>query len=105
MEIQKITENAFNLHKEGDYYILAMGAITPQTVRETRLKITDIDTDTVSVVAKCGCTKTEEQKIDATTMIIGVKYKECDRSFSKIVEIADKNQKTKLKIQGTCNNI
>lgn len=105
MDIEKITENAFNLHKEDNHYVLAMGAITPQTTRLTRLKITGIDTATASIVAKCGCTKTEEQKIDATTMIIGVKYKDCDRSFSKIVEIADKNQKTKLKIQGVCNNM
>lgn len=104
MNIEKLTENTFNLHQESDYYVLAMGAITPQTTRETQLKITGIDTATASIVAKCGCTKTEEQKVDATTMIIGVKYKECDRSFSKIVEIADKNQKTKLKIQGQCNN-
>ena len=104
MEIQKITENGFNLYKEGDYYILAMGSITKQTPRDTTLKITGIDTATASVVAKCGCTKTSEQIIDATTMLIGVKYKECDRSFSKIVEIGDKNQKTKIKIQGVCNS-
>jgi|LakMenEpi03Aug12_release.lakeMendotaPanAssembly.Ray.scaffolds.fasta_scaffold1495470_2 hypothetical protein len=103
MEIEKITENGFNLHKEGDYYVLAMGAITRETPRETTLKITEIDTATASIVAKCGCTKTSEQIVDATTMLIGVEYKECDRSFSKIVEIGDKTQKTKLKIQGVCN--
>jgi len=105
MEITKITNNSFNLYKEADYYVLALGAITRQTNRETELKITGIDTATKEVKAKCGCTTTNQTIVDENTMTISVKYNECERQFSKVVEIKDKNQKVILKIQGTCNSL
>jgi len=104
MELKKLTENNFNLYKEGEDYILALGAITRKTERETKILVSDVDANTFKVQATCGCTAATSLKQSDNEVIITVKYKDCDRSFSKTVTLIDKKQNKKLKIKGTCNS-
>lgn len=103
MEIEKITENGFNLYKEESHYVLAMGAITRQTNRETVFKVTGIDAQTATVTGSCSCVEKKKLIIDANTLQVTLKYKECDTRFSKIINIADKKNKIEIKLQGICN--
>lgn len=103
MEIQKITENGFNLHKEENHYVLAMGAITRQTNIETVFRVTGINSAEATVTGACSCVEKKKLVIDANTLQVTLKYKECDSRFSKIILIADKKNKIEIKLQGTCN--
>ena len=103
MEIQKITENGFNLHKEENHYVLAMGAITRQTNRETTIKVTGINAAEATATGSCSCVEKKKLIIDADTLQVTLKYKECETRFSKIIHIADKKNKIEIKLQGTCN--
>ena len=102
MEVKKLTENNFNLYKEGEDYILALGAITRKTERETKILVSDVDAKTFEIKASCGCTAATSLKQSDNEVIITVKYKDCDRSFSKTVTLIDKNQNKKLIIKRVC---
>jgi hypothetical protein len=102
MELSKLTENNFNLYKEGEDYILALGAITRKTERETQILVSDVDANTFKLQTTCGCTAATSSKQTDSAVIITVRYKDCDRSFAKTVTLTDKNQNKKLKIKGTC---
>ena len=102
MELKKVTENNYNLYKESDYYVLALGAIKRGENTETEIEISDVDAKNVSIVTTCGCTVANSTMVDDKTYRTKIKYKDCDRSFTKTVRIVENGKVTLLKIKGTC---
>ena len=102
MELKKITENNYNLYKEADYYVLALGAIKRGENTETEIEISGVDAKNVTVNGTCGCTAVKNETVNESTVRTKIKYKDCDRSFTKTVRIVENSKVTLLKIKGTC---
>lgn len=102
MELRKITENNYNLYKEADYYVLALGAIKKGDDTETEIEILDVDAKNVAVVGTCGCTAINNTVVDDRTYRTKIKYKDCDTVIAKTVKITENGKTTILKIKGTC---
>lgn len=104
MEITKTTEK-YDFYQEGVDYILDLGDIKRNENRTTELFITGIeDSNLLTLAPRCGCTATDRVLIDKNSLSVKVNYKDCDPSFTKVVEIKYKNVKTGIiKIKGKCN--
>lgn len=102
MKLKKITENNYNLYKEADYYVLALGAIKRGEDTETEIEISGVDASNVTVSGTCGCTAVKNETVNDSTVRTKIKYKDCDRSFTKTVRIVENGKVTLLKIKGTC---
>lgn len=102
MRLEKITE-AFTLYEAEGNYILDLGNFKKGAETKTKIRISEIDSDNFTLVAKCGCTATNLQIVDKTTVEADIIYNNCETSFSKTVELIQNKRKLKeLKIKGKC---
>ncbi len=99
LKIEKLTEN-FTLEVENNRYVLDYGDLKLTDNKEVVFKIYATD---LTIVPECGCTNSDKREEDGVT-IATIKYKNCDSSFGKIVNITEKNKKdkTQIKIKGKC---
>lgn len=104
MKVKKITENKYTFYQNGNDYILNLGAMLRGEDTTTELLFEEVvNPQSVTVVAKCGCTATNKEVLSPTSFSVKVKYKECETSFSKIVVINEgKVDSFKIKITGSC---
>jgi hypothetical protein len=99
MTIEKITQN-YSFSKEGKDYILNLGEIKRGDDTTTVLHFKDVKGLTVS--ATCGCTVADRTELEDGSVKYSVKYKNCDSSFSKVLNCQNNKENFKIKIKGTC---
>lgn len=105
MKITKITNNSYNFYKEGNDYILNLGAIIQGEDTSTELLFEEVENvGGTTVSPKCGCTTTDRKAISNSSFSILLKYNQCETPVNKVVVINEtKSSAFKIKIIGTCN--
>jgi len=98
LKIEKLTDS-FTLEVENNRYVLDYGNLKLTDNKDVLFKIYAKD---LTIVPECGCTSSKKTEEDNTT-IVKIKYKNCDSSFGKIVNIIEKNNNTtQIKLKGKC---
>lgn len=98
IKITKITED-FDFKLENNRYVLDYGNLRVTSKREVVFKIEGTN---LQIVPQCGCTTSDKIEESGNTLVT-IKYKNCDSSFGKIIDIYDElKNKTQLKLKGTC---
>jgi hypothetical protein len=100
MQVRKITDNTYTFYQEGDNYVLNLGTIRAGEDTTTELLFENVAKLVVNNT--CGCTITEENKIDKHTVSVKVKYRNCDSTFSKVLACSNSNKEFTIKIKGIC---
>lgn len=103
MQINKLSEK-YDFHQDGANYILNLGEIKKGEDTTTELIISGVEDPTLAFVkSTCGCTVVTPVIYPDKTVSVKVKYKECDSSFTKVLEVGYNNVKTGIiKITGKC---
>lgn len=101
MKITKTTTK-YEFYKEGNDYILNLGKIKKGEDTTTELLFEEVDAVKLKVTATCGCTVADRTEVNNTTVRVSVKYKNCDPSFSKILNCYNNKENFKIKIKGKC---
>jgi hypothetical protein len=105
MKISKITDNNYTFYQEGDDYNLLLGAIKKGEDTTTELLFEEVENiNKLSVSSTCGCTSTDRKVIDDHTISVKIKYKDCDATFSKVLNCNDNGKAFKIRVKGTCKN-
>ena len=104
MKITKITDK-YTFYQEGNDYILALGEIKKGDDTTTQLLFEEVeDVKFLTINSTCGCSTVERKEIDKNILSIKVKYKNCDPTFSKVINCIKKKKPYKIKIKGICKN-
>ncbi len=105
MRVIKKTNNKYLFYQDGNDYILNLGAIKKGEDTSTELLFEDVeDLKKLSVSATCACTVADRNEIDAHTLSVKIKYKNCDSTFSKVLNCVNNKEKFLIRIKGTCTN-
>lgn len=102
MKIQKIT-NKFTSYLEGNDYIVDLGFVNRGDDTSVILSINGVeDTNLLTIHPRCGCTASNQENKE-TEVLVTLRYKDCDPTFSKVVEVRYSNIVIGLiKIRGRC---
>ena len=89
---------------EGDYYVVDMGETKQFENKSVTLQISGlIDSSKFTVHPRCSCTATDTKIVDKNTVQTTLNYNDCDRTFSKVVELRYAGQNRKIiKLRGEC---
>jgi hypothetical protein len=104
-------DDRYTFTEEGDNnYTLELGNIKQYEDTTVTFRVEEVDASNFYLKATCGCTVADIKIIDPTTLILAVRYKDCDASFAKVLEIRETASKVLtglFKIVGQCqsNNI
>ncbi len=99
MQITKKTEK-YNFYQEGKDYILNLGSI--KRGEDTTTVLHFQNTNGLTVNSTCGCTVADKKQLEDGSIEYSIKYKNCDSSFSKILNCYNNKENFKIKIKGTC---
>lgn len=100
MKLEKLTEEYSLAEQEGKYF-LNFGIAKHNKPVTVRIRFTDIDSKNFILEPKCGCTVTEKENIDATTVEADIVYNAASiGKFDKTVIIKNGNKRKELKLTG-----
>lgn len=99
MQIKKTTDK-YLFYKDGSDYILDLGSIKKGEDTTTELLFEDVKE--LIVNSTCGCTVAERTELGNAKVSYKIRYKNCDASFSKVLNCYNNKENFKIKIKGRC---
>jgi len=106
MKITKI-EDKYTFTKQGNDYHLDLGVVKRYDDKTVALRVEGVEANQFYLKPTCGCTVVDQKVLDSTTLIVGVRYKDCDAVINKVLEIREGETKTLtglIKLTGKCHN-
>lgn len=100
MKITKLTEQ-YTLKEQNGIYIVDFGIIKHNVPVTVKLRFENINTSNFTLKVTCGCTKTEKQVIDVTTVEQDITYNAASLGkVDKTLIVTNGNRRTEIKLTG-----